>query len=198
MNCDEVRGQLSAYADGELPPESANCLRLHLAACTACRLMLAEHDRLWDLMQGLDSMEPPPDFGARVRERIEEGLMPAAARSMSKVWAVGAAAAAVLAAFGLFAALSGPGPAPDAGRAFSADEAAADARDERALLAEMDAYPGFLDLLSGLDVAAEKDVDIEILESMEILDDSAMPDAEEFGMEETALIPEEDGNDWTD
>ncbi len=198
MNCIEVLGHLPAYADGELPGGLRDQVRSHIAACAACRRRLGEFDRLWDLMDNLESVNPPADFSARVRERVEEGLMPARVRSLRKVWAVGAAAAAVLAAFGMFAALTGPAGPPDAAPAPTIDQAAADARDERALLDEMTGYPELLDLLEGLDAAGEGDVDLDVLDRMELLSGAGSAPADEFGIEETAIIPDEADLDWMD
>lgn len=42
MNCQEIRDQLGAYVDGELPPASAADVGAHLAACGACSREYAE------------------------------------------------------------------------------------------------------------------------------------------------------------
>jgi ferric-dicitrate binding protein FerR (iron transport regulator) len=46
VNCKEVRRNLSAYADGELAPETAEEVRAHLNACTDCTAELDFHKRL--------------------------------------------------------------------------------------------------------------------------------------------------------
>ncbi len=197
MNCFELNEHLSAYADGELDPGLSALVRTHLSACSSCRARLQEMDRVWELLGGYKSVEAPPGFDGSVRERIEEGMMPARRTSIRKVWAVGAVAAAVLCAFGIFSWLSGAGSGPDVP---GTGTAVLDEQDEGEILGELERYPGFLELLSGLEVAEENEVDIDLLENLEIIEDSesgAGSRAEEYDSEETAMLPGDDSS-WSD
>ncbi len=66
MHCFDVQLELEAYADGELEPEQAALLELHLVNCGACRAELA---RLQTVVEALESwplvVEP-----ARLTNRI--------------------------------------------------------------------------------------------------------------------------------
>ncbi len=42
MTCDVLQVQLTAWQDGELPPETAAKIEAHLASCTQCTQSLAE------------------------------------------------------------------------------------------------------------------------------------------------------------
>lgn len=66
MDCAEVRENLVARADGELPPAVRAGVDAHLAACAACA---AEHDALLstgDVLARLGGPPAPPEFAARV------------------------------------------------------------------------------------------------------------------------------------
>jgi anti-sigma factor RsiW len=52
MHCFDVQLELEAYADGELGPERAALLELHLASCDDCRAELA---RLQTVVEALES-----------------------------------------------------------------------------------------------------------------------------------------------
>jgi anti-sigma factor RsiW len=49
-NCEELLGSLSAYIDGDLPPELCQELERHLAGCDNCRVVLNTTKRTIDLV----------------------------------------------------------------------------------------------------------------------------------------------------
>lgn len=70
MDCQEARGLLSAYFDGELPSERRQLLESHLRECAACEQELAQFGAIPDLVHGLDAPLPPVGMW----EQIESGL----------------------------------------------------------------------------------------------------------------------------
>jgi anti-sigma factor RsiW len=67
--CAEVRAQLSTYADGVLPPESASRIEAHLAVCAAChreyKALKAEAALLSEALRGL---RPSDSYRGRVAQ----------------------------------------------------------------------------------------------------------------------------------
>ena len=63
--------ELSAYADGELPPAEADAVESHLASCTECRRELAAIRAVGDAMSAGGTEETGSVWGA-VRRRIVE------------------------------------------------------------------------------------------------------------------------------
>jgi len=70
-NCDELLGSLSAYIDGDLPPELCEELEKHLAGCNDCRVVLNTTKRTIDLVH---SPIEKPDLPEDVRERLFKRL----------------------------------------------------------------------------------------------------------------------------
>ena len=70
-NCDELLGSLSAYIDGDLPPELCEELERHLAGCNDCRVVLNTTKRTIDLVH---SPIEKPDLPEDVRERLFKRL----------------------------------------------------------------------------------------------------------------------------
>ncbi len=104
--------RLGAFADGELEEAEADAVRLHLAACPACRTDAGLLGRVGALVREAVAAEPAPDPEAvwqAVRARIQ-AEMPVAAptrrRLASPAWlawprAIGWAAAGLVLAAGL-------------------------------------------------------------------------------------------------
>lgn len=70
MQCREVKELLSPYLDGVLSPSEGADISAHLAVCPDCRdewLALCE---VVDMFQALPEVAPPPDFSARVTDKI--------------------------------------------------------------------------------------------------------------------------------
>lgn len=102
MNCKEVKPELVAYLDGELPDPVRSEVEIHLQGCAACR---AERDQLAATLESLESLpatRPSEDFTRQFWERFQaarERGFKAGLASLFKwprpVW-VGAAATACL------------------------------------------------------------------------------------------------------
>lgn len=59
--------KLSAYLDGELPPEESAALEEHLARCAACREELSRLAFVSEALETLDGAEPDPYFAPRLK-----------------------------------------------------------------------------------------------------------------------------------
>ena len=115
MNCATARDLLSAYVDGELPPEQASELAEHLTLCGACA---AEAEAMLrtvrTLREGLVRDRAPDVLRARVRAAIRGEQAPgavAARRARRLPWravAAGLLIAAASSSLTLFAMRGGP------------------------------------------------------------------------------------------
>jgi len=76
-NCPRLE-DLYLYLEGELNPDEARELDVHLAACPACRAALAERRLLHEAFTSLPPLEVPPDFALAVMDRIPETAVPRA------------------------------------------------------------------------------------------------------------------------
>ena len=73
MNCPSTRELLSAYIDGELPPDQATEIAEHLASCAACsRDYEALLATVRTLREGLVQFRAPDLLRARVRTALRE------------------------------------------------------------------------------------------------------------------------------
>jgi len=70
-NCEGLLESLSAYIDGDLPPELCAELEKHLAGCNDCRVVLNTTKRTIDLVH---SPLEKPDLPEDVRERLFQRL----------------------------------------------------------------------------------------------------------------------------
>lgn len=70
-NCEGLLESLSAYIDGDLPPELCLELEKHLAGCNDCRVVLNTTRRTIDLVH---SPLEKPDLPDDVRERLFQRL----------------------------------------------------------------------------------------------------------------------------
>jgi anti-sigma factor RsiW len=59
--------KLSAYLDGELPPEESAALEEHLARCAACREELSRLAFVSEALETLEGAEPDPYFAPRLK-----------------------------------------------------------------------------------------------------------------------------------
>ena len=86
MTCATARDLASAYVDGELPPEQATELAVHLTSCRACA---AEHEAMVTtvrtLHEGLVRFRAPDVLRARVRAAIRGDRAPDT-RAARPVW----------------------------------------------------------------------------------------------------------------
>jgi hypothetical protein len=88
-----VRGRLSAYLDGELPPEERSAVEQHLRVCAPCAHRLEDLAALDDAARALTIDAPPgyfEDLPARVRARLDKPTR-RAWRPPAWGWAVAAA-----------------------------------------------------------------------------------------------------------
>ena len=70
-NCEGLLESLSAYIDGDLPPELCLELEKHLTGCNDCRVVLNTTKRTIDLVH---SPLEKPDLPEDVRERLFQRL----------------------------------------------------------------------------------------------------------------------------
>ncbi len=72
MNCVEVKNNLSAYWDRELPENASREIDAHLAACDSCRDELQTFASLSNLITRTPAPEVPGDAWARIEAAIED------------------------------------------------------------------------------------------------------------------------------
>jgi len=72
MDCREVRQQLSAYLDGELPPAAREGVEAHVAACRACRQELAALQATVRFVHALPRLTAPEGLEKRIAARLAE------------------------------------------------------------------------------------------------------------------------------
>lgn len=95
--CEEALDLISARLDGALSELEAARLDDHLAACPACRDLLADLEGVHTAMPGLWA-EPPADLKDRIMERVRaDNVTPLPVRRSKKHWKGWAAMAAVCA-----------------------------------------------------------------------------------------------------
>jgi anti-sigma factor RsiW len=107
MWCRNVRGQLSAYADGELTPAMTQQVRQHLAGCACCTQELASLKRLSTLTSAIPFEEVSTALQQRILTSLHQAKFspePAPARAarypfppMTWAWAAFATAAVAVA-----------------------------------------------------------------------------------------------------
>jgi hypothetical protein len=111
MNCDGVRGLISAFIDGELSAGELLRVEQHLRRCHCCADEVDALRQTIALVSSLDEVEVPTTFRAQLHERlvalgppVAVPARPAAVASWQRNvrrWAVPAAAAAAAMAIGL-------------------------------------------------------------------------------------------------
>jgi anti-sigma factor RsiW len=113
VTCEETRGLLSPFADGELDPVHTLEVERHLEGCSECAAALERTRALGSALLDPALYHPaPPDLHRRVRAAVRR----ASGAGRRPAWRpfVAAAAAAVLAAVAVWAAVRGPSaPAAD-------------------------------------------------------------------------------------
>jgi hypothetical protein len=109
MHCREFRRKHSGYLDDTLPGVELERVRLHLRMCERCARHDASVRRALLLVRNLPPIDPPPDLGSRIKQRLQvEGRSGGTASRVRPsrfsigilVWG-GAAAAAVALALAL-------------------------------------------------------------------------------------------------
>ena len=115
-SCEDVRGLLSAWVDGDLPAEVRDRVREHLAGCAVCRGLADDLGAVRDAARQLGPIVPPDHIWLEVAGQVQiDTGVPAAAPRRSKSggtfqW-LGLAAALILVTLGIW--LVGR-PVPDA------------------------------------------------------------------------------------
>jgi len=71
MDCREFRRKHSGYLDDTLPGVELERVRLHLQMCERCARHDASVRRALLLVRNLPSIDPPPDLGTRIKERLQ-------------------------------------------------------------------------------------------------------------------------------
>jgi anti-sigma factor RsiW len=73
MLCDQNPDTLSAYLDGELPPDQAVALQQHLSTCPHCAAQIAEQVSLRrSLIPARNRFTPNPDFKRNIQQKIRQ------------------------------------------------------------------------------------------------------------------------------
>jgi anti-sigma factor RsiW len=71
MACEQWRGKLDLYADGELAPADESALRAHLNSCAACAVDILDRVQLKRSVQAAGKLyEPSAEFRARIANTI--------------------------------------------------------------------------------------------------------------------------------
>jgi anti-sigma factor (TIGR02949 family) len=91
--CGGMRARLDAYLSHELPEEASRAVRRHLEICARCAAELDARARVRTQLQAaVRAMPVPTDLEAKVRRAVSSHV----ARPRTGLWAVAAAAAAIL------------------------------------------------------------------------------------------------------
>jgi hypothetical protein len=73
MNCDEAKGRLGPFYDGELNVAEHDLVAAHIEHCQSCANELAALEQLDRNSRQLRSLDPPPELGDRIAERLAAG-----------------------------------------------------------------------------------------------------------------------------
>jgi len=89
VTCEDTRGKLTAYLDGELEGDRGTAVRGHLRTCDACRAMSTDEAALRDGLRSLPPVDPPASLWANVQarlaqEEVAESERPAWRRTLSR------------------------------------------------------------------------------------------------------------------
>jgi anti-sigma factor RsiW len=71
MKCKECREQLSAYLDKELQERQRLAFELHVQTCQDCAALVDSTRRAVHALADMPAVEPPPDFIARLNQRLD-------------------------------------------------------------------------------------------------------------------------------
>jgi anti-sigma factor (TIGR02949 family) len=99
LPCDEALDLLEPYVDGDLPPATADRLRVHLETCRSCAAELALAQRIQRELRALPQLDCPPEILERVRNQGGE-VVPFRPRRTGFPLRVAAAAAVLALALG--------------------------------------------------------------------------------------------------
>jgi hypothetical protein len=110
MDCQKTNLMLADYSVSNLNASQTRLVEEHLQGCSACRKRLAELRAVGDLLEGLESLEPPAEIWQEIRARGERLFAAPARREVPSVrglrWAfVSAVMAILIFAFSVFLSL---------------------------------------------------------------------------------------------
>jgi hypothetical protein len=72
MNCDTVREQLGAYADGELAAELAAQVERHTRECPACAAEIGELREMIGQLAGAAAVKAPPQLWSMIEQHLDK------------------------------------------------------------------------------------------------------------------------------
>ncbi|BBO90122.1 zf-HC2 domain-containing protein [Desulfosarcina ovata] len=75
MVCGEIRKQLAAWADGELPAREMDRVERHLEECPACRMEARAERQVVAALDALPAVIAPAGFLRRARRAFRAGLV---------------------------------------------------------------------------------------------------------------------------
>lgn len=93
MSCDQDRGRLAAYLDGEVREEEAKSLQQHIRTCPDCAAEVASMVAFRRAMKPAASRFQP---GAEFRKRVQAQISPHRRARTAWLWSVSASALAVM------------------------------------------------------------------------------------------------------
>ncbi|HEY2469335.1 MAG TPA: zf-HC2 domain-containing protein [Terracidiphilus sp.] len=93
MSCDQDRGKLAAYLDGELAANESKTLQQHLRACPDCA---AEIAAMVSLRRAMKPAASRFTASAQFRQKVREQVSPSKRIRMQWMWPLAAAALAVM------------------------------------------------------------------------------------------------------
>lgn len=97
LSCEAFEAQLPAWLEGDLDDSGTADAELHLAACAACRTLVADLDRLTDAAAALPVLSPSRDLWAGIEARIAAPVVALPVRAPRPRWHLGAIAAGLVA-----------------------------------------------------------------------------------------------------
>ena len=97
MTCDAFEALLPAWLEQALDDPAAADAELHLAACTSCRALVADLERITTAAATLPDLAPSRDLWAGIEARIATPVVALPARAARPRWRLGAIAAGLVA-----------------------------------------------------------------------------------------------------
>ena len=74
LNCKHVWNQISAYIDGDVPPEMREAIEVHLAHCRHCSAVLDSTRNILYLIADDRTFELPVGYSERLHARLHAEL----------------------------------------------------------------------------------------------------------------------------
>jgi anti-sigma factor RsiW len=80
MECPKVQRKISAYLDGSLDSTSSRIVERHISQCGTCQRIVADFQRIDDLMRALPKFDMGPGFVGQLLEEVSGSRAPALTR----------------------------------------------------------------------------------------------------------------------